>query len=95
MKGEQALQWLRTRHAFGSDPGRAEAQHMYLNSMIRTLKSQNVFTDPLRLNGLAETATKSLEVSEEIGTVKKLFDLAHAAQGCAAQPDHHDDHAEP
>ncbi|MEW1718709.1 LCP family protein [Streptomyces sp. NPDC093109] len=76
VKGEQALQWLRTRHAFSSDLGRAKAQHMYMNSMIRHLKSQNVFTDTPRLTGLAEAATKSLEVSEEIGTVKKLFDLA-------------------
>ncbi|MFE2633799.1 LCP family protein [Streptomyces scopuliridis] len=76
IQGEQALQWLRTRHAFESDLGRAEAQHMYMNSMIRELKSQSVFTDTARLTGLAEAATKSLEVSEEIGTVKKLFDLA-------------------
>lgn len=76
VKGKQALQWLRTRHAFESDLGRAKAQHMYLNSMIRALKSQSVFTDTARLTGLAEAATKSLEVSKEIGTVKKLFDLA-------------------
>ncbi|MDH6701903.1 LCP family protein [Streptomyces sp. MAA16] len=75
VKGEQALQWLRTRHAWGSDPLRARAQHMYLNSMIRTLKGQNVFTDSGRLTGLAEAATKSLTVSSEIGTVKKLYDL--------------------
>jgi LCP family protein required for cell wall assembly len=75
LRSKQALQWLRTRHAFESDLGRAQAQHMYLNSMIRTLKDQNVFTDTGRLTGLAEAATKSLEVSKEIGTVKKLFDL--------------------
>ncbi|GGY66486.1 transcriptional regulator [Streptomyces geysiriensis] len=75
VEGEQALQWLRTRHAWGSDLLRARAQHMYMNSMIRTLKSQNVFTDTGRLMGLAEAATKSLTVSEEIGTVKKLYDL--------------------
>ncbi|MFI7392218.1 LCP family protein [Streptomyces tendae] len=75
VKGEDALKWLRTRHAWGSDPLRARAQHMYMNSMIRTLKSQNVFTDAGRLMGLAEAATKSLTVSEEIGTVKKLYDL--------------------
>lgn len=76
IQGEQALQWLRTRHAFYSDLGRAKAQHMYLNSMLRELKSQSVFTDTPRLTGLAEAATESLEVSEEIGTVNKLFDLA-------------------
>ncbi|MES5822076.1 LCP family protein [Streptomyces sp. RG80] len=76
IKGKQALQWLRTRHAFYSDLGRAKAQHMYMNSMIRTLKSQNVFTDGGRLMELAEAATKSLDVSEEIGSVKKLYDLS-------------------
>ncbi|MFJ3672392.1 LCP family protein [Streptomyces sp. NPDC090106] len=75
VKGEQALQWLRTRHAWGSDPLRARAQHMYLNSMIRSLKQQNVFTDGGRLMDLAEAATKSLKVSEEIGSVKKLYGL--------------------
>ncbi|MFF8866495.1 LCP family protein [Streptomyces sp. NPDC015139] len=75
VKGEKALQWLRTRHAWGSDLMRARAQHMYLNSMIRTLRQQNVFTDTGRLMDLAEAATKSLTVSEEIGTVKKLYDL--------------------
>jgi LCP family protein required for cell wall assembly len=76
VKGEQALQWLRTRHAWGSDPLRARAQHMYMNSMIRTLKSQNIFTDTGRLMDLADAATKALEVSKEIGTVKELYDLA-------------------
>ncbi|MEU0833279.1 LCP family protein [Streptomyces sp. NPDC005969] len=75
IKGKKALQWLRTRHAFESDIGRAKAQHMYLNSVIRELKNQNAFTDTGRLMDLAETATKSLQVSEEIGSVKKLFDL--------------------
>ncbi|MFH8340191.1 LCP family protein [Streptomyces sp. AM6-12] len=75
VKGVQALQWLRTRHAWGSDLMRARAQHMYLNSMLRTLKSQNVFTDTGRLMDLADAAIKSLKVSEEIGTVKKLYDL--------------------
>ncbi|MDT0609897.1 LCP family protein [Streptomyces lancefieldiae] len=75
VKGEQALQWLRTRHAWGSDPLRAHAQHMYMNSMIRTLKDQNVFTDTGRLMDLADAATKSLGVSKEIGTPKKLYDL--------------------
>jgi LCP family protein required for cell wall assembly len=75
IKGKQALQWLRTRHAFYSDLGRAKAQHMYLSSMLRELKSQNVFTDTGRLMNLAEAATKALTVSEEIGSVRKLFDL--------------------
>ncbi|MER7898126.1 LCP family protein [Streptomyces sp. NPDC096046] len=75
VQGKQALQWLRTRHAWGSDPLRAKAQHMYMNAMIRTLKEQNAFTDTGRLMRLAEAGTKALKVSEEIGTVKELYDL--------------------
>ncbi|MGW1871099.1 LCP family protein [Streptomyces mauvecolor] len=75
VKGEQALQWLRTRHAFGSDIGRSQAQHMYMNSVIRNLKDQNAFTDTGRLLDIADTAVKVLQVSSEIGTVPKLLGL--------------------
>ncbi|WP_329119871.1 LCP family protein [Streptomyces sp. NBC_01353] len=76
VKGEQALQWLRTRHAFGNDQNRAKAQHMYMNGMMEKLQKQNAWTDTGRLMGLAETATKALQVSDEIRSVAKLFDLS-------------------
>jgi LCP family protein required for cell wall assembly len=75
ISGKTALQWLRTRHAWGSDIGRAKAQHMYMNSMMRKLRKQNIFTDTGHLMSLADAATSSLKVSEEIGTIKKLYDL--------------------
>lgn len=75
LKHEQALQWLRTRHAFGSDALRARAQHMYMSSLIRKLRSENLFTNPKRLNDIATTAMGAFEVSSEIGTPKKLYDL--------------------
>ncbi|MCS0637914.1 LCP family protein [Streptomyces sp. LP05-1] len=76
VQGEQALQWLRTRHAFYNDQGRAKAQHMYLNSMLRQLKSQNAFTDSGRIMNLAEAGIEALQVSDELGSVPALFDLA-------------------
>ncbi|MFB7360310.1 LCP family protein [Streptomyces gardneri] len=76
VQGVQALQWLRTRHAFGSDQNRAKAQHMYMNGMMKKLQEQNAWTDTGRLTGLAETATRSLKVSQDLDTVKKLFDLS-------------------
>ncbi|MCX2185579.1 LCP family protein [Streptomyces sp. SKN60] len=76
IQGEQALQWLRTRHAWGSDQGRAQAQHMYMNGLMKKLQDQDAWTDTPRLMGLAETATKAFKVSDEIKTVKKLFDLS-------------------
>ncbi|WP_023588361.1 LCP family protein [Streptomyces thermolilacinus] len=76
IKGEQALAWLRTRHAFFNDQGRAKAQHMYMNAMLRQLKQQNAFTDTGRIMDLAEAGTKALQVSDELGRVQDLFDLA-------------------
>jgi LCP family protein required for cell wall assembly len=73
--GETALQWLRTRHAWGSDAERAKAQHMYMSALIRQLRSQNLFTNPGKLNKIATTAMSAFQVSEEIGTPKKLYDL--------------------
>ncbi|MFD7105236.1 LCP family protein [Streptomyces celluloflavus] len=77
VKGVQALQWLRTRYGFedNSDIGRAKAQHMYMNSMVRQLKAGTKLTNPAQLRDLAEAATKSLTVDEGLGTVKKLYDL--------------------
>ncbi|MFI1204719.1 LCP family protein [Streptomyces sp. NPDC020883] len=77
VKGVQALQWLRTRYGFedNTDIGRAKAQHMYLNSMIRQLKQGTKLTDPVQLRDLAESATSALTVDEGLGSVKKLYDL--------------------
>ncbi|GAA0445188.1 LCP family protein [Streptomyces olivaceiscleroticus] len=77
IKGVQALQWLRTRYGFedNTDIGRAKAQHMYMNSMIRQLKAGTKLTDPGKLQALAEAATKALTVDDGLGSVKKLYDL--------------------
>ncbi|MCZ2526880.1 LCP family protein [Streptomyces sp. HB2AG] len=82
IRGEQALQWLRTRHGFedGSDIGRTHGQHMYLNAMIRQLKSGTKLTDPGKLTSLAEAATKALTVDDGLGSVKKLYDLGEQLQ---------------
>ncbi|WP_399067087.1 LCP family glycopolymer transferase [Streptomyces winkii] len=79
VRGEQALHWLRTRHGFGdgTDIGRARAQHMYMNSMVRQLKSGTKLSDPGQMRDLAEAATKALTVDEGLGSVKKLYDLGN------------------
>ncbi|MCW5253852.1 LCP family protein [Streptomyces sp. SHP 1-2] len=78
VKGEQALQWLRTRYGFedGSDLARAKAQHMYLNSMVRVLRENATLSSPNRLRRLAERATEALTVDPGLDTVKKLYDLS-------------------
>lgn len=79
VKGEQALEWLRTRYGFedGSDLARAEAQHQYMNSMVRELRENATISNPTKLRSLAETATKALTVDTGLGTVKKLYDLSN------------------
>lgn len=79
VKGEQALQWLRTRHGFedGSDIGRTHAQHIYMNAMVRQLKGGTKLSDPGQLTDLAEAATKALTVDKDLGSVKKLYDLGN------------------
>ncbi|MEU1214686.1 LCP family protein [Streptomyces sp. NPDC005790] len=78
VKGEQALQWLRTRYGFedNTDLGRTKAQHQYLNSMVRELRKGTKLTDPVKLMDLAEAATSALTVDTGLDTVKKLYDLA-------------------
>ncbi|MGW0204336.1 LCP family protein [Streptomyces sp. NPDC003233] len=78
VKGEQALQWLRTRYGFedGSDLGRTHAQHMYMSAMVRQLRKNATLTNPGAMRGLAETATKALKVDEGLGTIAKLYDLS-------------------
>ncbi|MFD8172903.1 LCP family protein [Streptomyces sp. NPDC059709] len=78
VKGEQALQWLRTRYGFedGSDLARAKAQHMYLNSMVRVLRENATLSSPNRLRRLAEEATEALTVDPGLDSVKKLYDLS-------------------
>ncbi|MBQ1089466.1 LCP family protein [Streptomyces sp. B93] len=79
VKGEQALQWLRTRYGFedGSDLARAKAQHMYMTSMVRELRENATLSSPNKLRKLAEQATKALTVDPGLDTVKKLYDLSN------------------
>ncbi|MFR9674752.1 LCP family protein [Streptomyces sp. TR02-1] len=78
VEGEQALAFVRTRHAFGnrSDLDRIAVQQQFLGSLIRGLKSDRTLRDPGKLLDLAEVATESLTVDTGIGSVEKLMRLA-------------------
>ncbi|MFJ8044620.1 LCP family protein [Kitasatospora sp. NPDC096147] len=75
VKGEQALQWLRTRDAWGDDIGRTKAQHLYLSSMVRELKASGTLGDPAGLMRLAETASRSISLDKDLADLKRLYDL--------------------
>ncbi|AJT66696.1 LCP family protein [Streptomyces chattanoogensis] len=74
VKGEQALAFVRTRHAigFGSDLDRIKMQQQFMGSLIRKLKS-SAFSSPTELLTVASAATKALTVDTGIGTAKKLM----------------------
>ncbi|MFI0981456.1 LCP family protein [Streptomyces sp. NPDC021093] len=78
LEGEQALAFVRTRHAFGdeSDLSRIKTQQQFLGSMIRKMKSSETLTNPAKLYGLAEAATQALTVDSGIGSILKLKSLA-------------------
>ncbi|MFD7711180.1 LCP family protein [Streptomyces sp. NPDC059785] len=78
LKGEAALQFVRSRHGFGdgSDIGRTVSQHIFLSAMMRKFKSAGTLTDPTAVYKLADAATKALTVDDGLGTVKKLVALA-------------------
>ncbi|MDN3293176.1 LCP family protein [Streptomyces ficellus] len=77
LAGEDALAFVRTRHAFGneSDLDRIKTQQQFLSSMIRKMKSSETLTSPSKLVDLAEAATEALTVDTGIGSIKKLQDL--------------------
>jgi hypothetical protein len=78
LQGTSALQFVRSRHGFGdgSDIGRTYAQHLFLGSMIRTVKSAGTIGDPRRLLAVADAATKALTVDQGLGSVSDLLSLA-------------------
>ncbi|UQX01436.1 LCP family protein [Streptomyces sp. RerS4] len=78
LQGEQALAFVRTRHAFGneSDLDRIKTQQQFLSSMMREMKSKETLTSPKKFFSLAEAATKSLTVDQGLGSIAKLTDLA-------------------
>ncbi|WP_438947758.1 LCP family protein, partial [Streptomyces triticisoli] len=78
IKGEQALAFVRTRHAWGNqgDLDRIKVQQQFLSSLMRKMSSGDTLTDPTKLYGLANAATKALTVDTGIGKVGTLTDVA-------------------
>ncbi|MEV8534428.1 LCP family protein [Streptomyces sp. NPDC051211] len=83
LSGEQALAFVRTRHAFGneSDLDRIKTQQQFLGSMMREMKSKDTLSSPKKFFSLAEAATKALSVDSGIGSIAKLTNLAGELKG--------------
>ncbi|MEV7736845.1 LCP family protein [Streptomyces sp. NPDC088921] len=78
VEGEQALAFVRTRHAFGNegDLDRIKVQQQFLGSLMRKMTSGDTLTSPTKLLKLAEAATNALTVDKAIGNVGTLKDIA-------------------
>lgn len=78
VEGEQALAFVRTRHAFGNegDLDRIKVQQQFLGSLARKMSSGDTLTSPTKLYKLAEAATKALTVDQGIGKASTLKDMA-------------------
>jgi LCP family protein required for cell wall assembly len=79
VKGDQALAFLRTRHAFanGGDLGRIKAQQGFLASLSRKLKSEGTLADPQKMLTIADTVTKNLTVDSGLASVPSLLTIAN------------------
>ncbi|MGW1916860.1 LCP family protein [Streptomyces sp. NPDC002076] len=77
--GRGALEFLRTRHAFGtaSDMDRTQTQHIFLSALIHKMKSDSTLTDPTNVFSLTEAASKAFAVDDGLAGVTKLVTLAN------------------
>ncbi|MGX5714816.1 LCP family protein [Arthrobacter sp. MAHUQ-56] len=79
VQGEQALAFLRTRHAFanGGDLGRIKAQQGFLASLTRKLKSEGTLANPEKTLSIADTVTRNLTVDSGLSSVPSLLTIAN------------------
>jgi len=79
LQGEDALKFLRARHAFGdgSDLARIEAQKGFLMSLAREVKSNASLTNVDGMLKIAQVATGNLTVDDGLGGIDKLIALGN------------------
>ena len=78
LNGRQAIDYVRARHGFGdgSDIGRMKRQQAFLSSLIHKVQAQGF--DLTTLLPLADAATRSLTVDQELGSALKLATFAQS-----------------
>jgi LCP family protein required for cell wall assembly len=80
LKGNEALAFLRSRHGVGdgSDLTRISSQQVYLSSLVRTLKSADTLSDPLKVYSIAQAATSNMQLSRSFSNPDTLVSIALA-----------------
>jgi LCP family protein required for cell wall assembly len=79
LQGTKALKFLRSRHGVGdgSDLTRISSQQVYLSSLVRTLKSKETLTDPIKVYKLAQAATTSMTLSNSLKQLDVMASIAY------------------
>jgi LCP family protein required for cell wall assembly len=79
VQGEQALSFVRTRHAFGDggDLGRIQAQQAFLSSLTRKIKDDGTFSNPARMLGIADAITKNLTIDDGLASIPTLLTVGN------------------
>jgi LCP family protein required for cell wall assembly len=81
IKGAQALAFVRQREGLPrGDLDRIERQQQFLGALMRRATSREVLSNPFRLKGFLDVATKSLQVDDKLKT-NDMKDLALAMKG--------------
>ncbi len=80
LQGEEALQFLRTRHGVGdgSDLGRISNQQVFLSALMRTVKSANTLSNPITLLKLAKAAASNMVLSKSLNHIDTMISIAVA-----------------
>ncbi|MGW0118459.1 LCP family protein [Streptomyces sp. NPDC003327] len=90
LDGEQSLGLVRTRKSVGdgSDLGRIQLQQAFMKAFVQQVKEVGVLTDPTKLYGLADAATKAVTPDSELDSVQELLGFAKGLAGIDARHIH-------
>lgn len=79
VQGEQALAFLRTRHAFadGGDLGRIKAQQGFLSSLTRKMKDDGTLGNPAKMLQIADVITRNLTVDDGLASIPTLLTVGN------------------
>jgi LCP family protein required for cell wall assembly len=80
LSGQEALLYLRSRHGVGdgSDLGRISSQQAFMSSLIRKLKSEGTFTNPVALFSISKAITSNMTLSTSLNNLDTLVAMALA-----------------
>lgn len=80
LKGAQALAFLRSRHGVddGSDLARISSQQNFMSSLMRTITSEGVLSNPVTLLRLGSAAVSNMTLSDTMRNAETLAKMALA-----------------